>query len=289
MSEQGVFAVHRGVFEHPVFAPEPFTEREAWLWLISSACWKAKRIRVGRKMIDLERGQLAFSERFLAERFRWSKTKVRRTMRRFESEAMVSLVTDRDATRVTICNYDKYAFDRTTDEPQSGPQTGPQKNHRRTKEEEGKKDNISIELRFPEFWAEYPKREGGNPRKPALQAYLQGVKAGHAEQEIIDGAKRYRASVRRSGKEGTQYVAQAQTWLRQARWSDDAATAKTIFIPPEINWEAKMRQYVALPEYSRAWYGPGSPPGRPGCGVPAEVQRKYGFEPATPTPVEGAA
>jgi hypothetical protein len=46
----GTFNVARGVFDHPVFAPEPFTEREAWLWLIAEAQWKPvrKRVRDGR-------------------------------------------------------------------------------------------------------------------------------------------------------------------------------------------------------------------------------------------------
>jgi hypothetical protein len=65
MSEHGVFAVHRGVFNHPFFAREPFTEREAWMWLIAAAAWKATQVRVGRNIIALKRSQLAFSTRFL--------------------------------------------------------------------------------------------------------------------------------------------------------------------------------------------------------------------------------
>lgn len=46
MSERGVFAVDRGVWDHPMFADEPFTEREAWLWMVSAAAWMSKRVRV---------------------------------------------------------------------------------------------------------------------------------------------------------------------------------------------------------------------------------------------------
>jgi hypothetical protein len=31
MTTRGFFAVDRGVFDHPAFAPEPFTECQAWL------------------------------------------------------------------------------------------------------------------------------------------------------------------------------------------------------------------------------------------------------------------
>jgi hypothetical protein len=41
MSERGVFAVDRGVFDHPKFSDDkPLTKLEAWLWLLSVAAWK---------------------------------------------------------------------------------------------------------------------------------------------------------------------------------------------------------------------------------------------------------
>ena len=131
----GVFAVSREIWGHPVFAPEPYTEREAWLWLVGAAVWKASRVRAGRKVVALERGQLVFSERFLVVKWRWSKTRVRRFLERLKNEAMVCLLADREATRITICNYDKYAFAGTTRRPRSGPETGPPADHSRTKEE----------------------------------------------------------------------------------------------------------------------------------------------------------
>jgi hypothetical protein len=136
LSDQGVFAVHRGIWDHPMFAPESFTEREAWIWLVGTAVWKPSRVRAGRKLIDLARGQLIFSERFLAEKWGWSKTSVRRFLDRLKSESMIDTLADRDATLITICNYEKYAFDGTARGPRNGPRTGPLEDHSRTKEEE---------------------------------------------------------------------------------------------------------------------------------------------------------
>jgi len=31
----GFFAVDRGIFDNPSFAAEPFTQREAWMWLVA--------------------------------------------------------------------------------------------------------------------------------------------------------------------------------------------------------------------------------------------------------------
>lgn len=66
----GVFAVARNLFEHPKFAPEPFTEREAWIWLIREAAWRKRTVRVGKKVCDLERGQLASTTRFMASKWK---------------------------------------------------------------------------------------------------------------------------------------------------------------------------------------------------------------------------
>ncbi|HMH99601.1 MAG TPA: hypothetical protein VK577_23975 [Bradyrhizobium sp.] len=136
----GVFAVDRGIFDHPFFVSEPFTEREAWLWMISAAAWKTTRIRSGRKMVWLVRGQLMFSERFLAEKWQWSKSSVRRFIERLQSEAMVTTLSDPDGTLIIICNYEKYAFGGSDSEPLTPEESGPLVNRTRTKEEEGLKN-----------------------------------------------------------------------------------------------------------------------------------------------------
>lgn len=118
MSRGGVFAVSRGVFDHPFFAKEPYTEREAWLWLVGEAAWEPRKARVGNDMIMLQRGQLAHSERFMAQRWGWNKSRVHRFLIRLKIEAML----DRESNRITICNYDKYAFKRTTDESKTEPE-----------------------------------------------------------------------------------------------------------------------------------------------------------------------
>lgn len=109
MSERGVFAVDRGVFEHEMFAPEPFTEREAWMWLIAEAAWKARTRRVGRVVVDLKRGQLAASLRYMADIWRWpNKDKVDRFLARLRACDMIATDGATGINIITICNYDTY-------------------------------------------------------------------------------------------------------------------------------------------------------------------------------------
>src|SRR3972149_528834 len=108
MSERGVFAIDRGVFDHECFAPEPFTEREAWMWLIAEAAWKPRGRRIGRVVVSLGRGQLAASLRFMAERWQWNKDKVDRFLERLRVCDMIETAAATGITVITIRNYDTY-------------------------------------------------------------------------------------------------------------------------------------------------------------------------------------
>jgi hypothetical protein len=136
LKDEGVFAVHRGVFDHPMFAPEPFTEREAWLWMLSAAAWAAKRVRVGKAMIDLKRGQLAFATRFLAVKWKWAHSKVVRFLNRLKIDTMIATLPKREATLITICNYDEYQFGRNATETQNETISETLPERERNKEEE---------------------------------------------------------------------------------------------------------------------------------------------------------
>lgn len=108
MSEKGVIAVDRGVFDHDCFADEPFTEREAWMWLIAEAAWKARTRRIGKVVVDLKRGQLAASLRFMGDRWGWSKDKVDRYFRKLKNRDMIATQTETGISVITICNYNTY-------------------------------------------------------------------------------------------------------------------------------------------------------------------------------------
>jgi hypothetical protein len=108
LSERGVFALDRGWFGHPSFAAEPFTEREAWAWLISEAAFKARTKRVSSAVIALDRGQVAASLRFMAQAWQWEFSRVRRFLGRLKTDTMIDTATQHGITVITVCNYDKY-------------------------------------------------------------------------------------------------------------------------------------------------------------------------------------
>ncbi len=116
MNDSGFVLISREMLDHPVFANEPYCERIAWVWLIREAAWKDRTVRVGRAVIELRRGACAVSTRFLADRWQWSESRVRRYLGRLSKQGLVDVKTDALATHITICNYDKYQLSaQTTD------------------------------------------------------------------------------------------------------------------------------------------------------------------------------
>ena len=78
----------------------------------------------------------------------------------------------------------------------------------------------STTTEFDTFWQSYPsRRPHSNPKKPALAKFEAAVKNGTPPADIIRGAQNYASYVRREQIE-PKYVAMAQTWLNQERWTE---------------------------------------------------------------------
>ena len=130
------------------FGDSPYSERDAWIWIIGAATWEkdAKPISIEGKPVKLKRGQLSHSLRFLGDKFQWKKDKVRRFLNRLLLWDMINIATGIATTQniITICNYSKYQdlCDNPRDSPRDRGATGARQG--RDKEEEstkkGKKD-----------------------------------------------------------------------------------------------------------------------------------------------------
>jgi len=68
-------------------------------------------------------------------------------------------------------------------------------------------------VEFLDFKIFYPNRAGDQGWRKALRSACARIGEGHTWIEILDGAKRYAAFIRAGGKEGTEYVKQAATFL----------------------------------------------------------------------------
>ena len=112
----GFIALHREAFDHHLL--HDGDRFRAWFWMVSEAAWKPTRIRIKGETIELQRGELSFSQRFLAEKWGWSKSRVDRFITDLRDEGMIETRTKNGATAghkagqgqaiISICNYAKY-------------------------------------------------------------------------------------------------------------------------------------------------------------------------------------
>lgn len=125
------YRMERGWKDHAFFSKEPYSERDAWQWMIEEAHWKPGVVSVLGKPISLKRGQFTASVRFMAEKFQWSKDRVKRFLKRCVSWGMIECETATGQSLVTICNYEKYQDgkdapkDTTKDNPKDGVEDAP--------------------------------------------------------------------------------------------------------------------------------------------------------------------
>jgi hypothetical protein len=80
-----------------------------------------------------------------------------------------------------------------------------------------------LEQKFVEFWAAYPKREGGNPKHPAKLKFMAAVKGGANPDSIIEAAR----LLAKEHPTPTRFVPMAQTWLYQHRFADASDAAQS--------------------------------------------------------------
>jgi DNA-binding transcriptional regulator YhcF (GntR family) len=104
----GFYLMHRGWMDSPVFANEPYSTAQAWEWLIHEASFESHKIKYHYRIIEVLRGELPSSYRRLAEKFKWGINRVRKVLKLFESQGMISLKTDTGFIIITICNYEEY-------------------------------------------------------------------------------------------------------------------------------------------------------------------------------------
>lgn len=140
----GWYAMRRGWLDHEIFAPSgQWSKAEAWVWMVEAACFKPTVIDIGGKPYTVPRGALCYSERFMSDKFKWSRKALQTFLGQLEAHGVIARTVARTGTgtkskrnQITLCNYEKYQS--------AGAKSEPKERQKGTKEEQGNKETSSL-------------------------------------------------------------------------------------------------------------------------------------------------
>ena len=105
----GWISIHRKIQQSDIWLDkEPFDKRSAWIDLIMMANHEDKQILFNGKFMEVKRGEKITSLKQLSDRWRWSRSKVRRFLNLLESGSMIELKTKQRYTSYKVVNYNVY-------------------------------------------------------------------------------------------------------------------------------------------------------------------------------------
>lgn len=119
---RGFFKLHRRIFTHWLWKePRSMSKFEAFMDLLQLAAFEPTKRLVSGKFISVPIGGVVASERFLSERWKWSRTKIRNFLRVLQEDDMIELRKDQQETIVCLLNYESYNTTQTAKEPPTEP------------------------------------------------------------------------------------------------------------------------------------------------------------------------
>jgi hypothetical protein len=248
VSEKGYFVVHRKFLSGSLWLSEPFTRGQAWIDLIGLANHDEETAWVHGVAVKVKRGQLARAQDTLAERWRWSRGKVRRFLNNLEeTEQQIKQQKGGAITIITITNYAKYQLggrqserDSDNERTSNGHQADVNKNRREVREPKKKDGDLFSgaeeysDPRFVEWYELYPNKTS---KIAAWRAWIK-KKGGMTEQDRDLAYGRLVAWIKRREKKKAAdgwvpAVPNPATWLNERRWEqefhieDDISTPRT--------------------------------------------------------------
>lgn len=268
----GFVLAERDRFKHKLFRNDEFCAGYAWDWLVAQAAYSDVEIWVKGKSITLHRGQLCFSTRFLAEAWKWSKSKTHRFLTRLKTEAMIETRSETGQLIITICNYDYYQSSErrsgTEDGTGGGTAAGQQRdssgtknNKKNTKQKNnnacGEEDDLfsaqseplpkepmpdPIEEGFERLWASWPSHNRKFGKADCRKVYRQACTGTHpkADGVISPADLNFAALAYTASVTETQFLKGILSWLRQAGWEPFVGAGVSTFRPyEELNQNAR--------------------------------------------------
>jgi uncharacterized phage protein (TIGR02220 family) len=148
MENNGWIKLYRKIMENDYWLSEPFTRAQAWIDLLLLANHTTGHIRKRGILIEVQRGQVGYSEKTLSARWKWSRGKVLRFLSQLKSRSQITrnpVQQNRNlSSLITIINYDLYQSYDTTSSTTDGQQTVQEQEGKERKEDIYRQNALQI-------------------------------------------------------------------------------------------------------------------------------------------------
>ena len=162
---EGWIKLHRKLTDNPLWKCEKFTRGQAWVDLLLLANHEYGYFYLRNHKIEIQRGQVGYSQLKLAKRWKWSRNKTKKFLNDMEKEQQLIQQQSKSTSIITIINYRLYqqkgqqqVQQQDNSRATAGQQQDTNKNDKTVKNEKNKEEKEV----FNEFRILYPGKKRGN-------------------------------------------------------------------------------------------------------------------------------
>ena len=179
--------------------------------MLMRASIKPSSMLLNNQIIEVNRGEIVFSQRNFAKRNNMSRQRLRTFLKKLEKTNMIVVKSNPDITHAIIVEYNAYNELKSY---QQKPISIPIKRKKESKNKEINKD-------FEKFWEHYPKKVGKKKVQDKFDANNFPV-------DLI--IKNIELQKKSDQWQNQQYIPNPETYLNQERWTDEVVLP---FVPDE--------------------------------------------------------
>lgn len=235
-SSPGFLPLPRAFFDTPFWRTQrEFSKAEAHLDLIQSARYSRRPtfFEVNGRTVEIGRGQVLGSYRYLSKRWDWSIKKVRTFIERLTQGKLIECQKTQGITVITLCDSSIYNFDRSPKGNQRARDSeaweqseGIQRAGDGTNQEKGSKEIIKDENsiaapaknQVEALYSAYPRHAHPAKGKGAIRQALESAPFEY----LLERVKTFSRAVDRwSSEDRSHYVPMAHNWFEGRRWEED--------------------------------------------------------------------
>jgi len=142
---KGNFSLERRLLESDLWLSEKFTWGQAWVDMIGLANYEDSSFRIRNIKIEVKRGQLAWSSVNLAQRWHWSRNKLRNFLNVLKKDQQIIVESKQQnmmlTTIITIINYESYQRKSTAEYTKKGTPDSTAKRHQTVQQKDTSNTN----------------------------------------------------------------------------------------------------------------------------------------------------